>query len=46
MSFWESLDRIEHVLVRLLRVLLVISLVAVLVVGTLMIRKYGCVRTQ
>ena len=39
MSFLESLDRIQHVLVRMLRILLVVSLIAVLIIGTLMIRN-------
>jgi hypothetical protein len=39
MSFLESLDRIQHLLVRVLRIVLVVSLIAVLIIGTLMIRN-------
>jgi hypothetical protein len=39
MRFLESLDRIQRVLVWVLRILLVVSLIAVLIIGTSMIRN-------
>ncbi len=39
MSFLKSLDRTEHVLILVLRLLLVVSLIGVLIVGTWMIRS-------